>query len=109
MERRQYTAEFKREAVRLMTQNDLSAAEVARGIGINPNLLGKWKRQVEAGQEAQVAGRNGYLAFPGQGHAHDAEVARLQRENAALRVERDVLKKPSVFSWSPNGDPGHAL
>ncbi len=93
VERKQYTVEFKREAVRLMTQNDLSAAEVARGLGVNPNLLGKWKRQLEVGQQVQVSGRNGYGAFPGQGHAHDAEVARLQRENAALRMERDVLKK----------------
>lgn len=92
-ERRQYTAEFKREAVRLMTQGDLSAAQVARDLGINPNLLGKWKRQLEAGQQAQASGRNGYVAFPGQGHARDQEVARLQRENAALRMERDVLKK----------------
>ena len=93
VERKQYTAEFKREAVRLMAQNDLSAAEVARGLGLNPNLLSKWKRQLEAGQQAQVAGRSSYVAFPGQGHAHEAEVARLQRENAALRMERDVLKK----------------
>jgi transposase len=93
VERKQYTVEFKREAVRLMTQGDLSAAQVARDLGINPNLLGKWKRQLEAGQQAQGAGRDGYVAFPGQGHAHDAEVSRLRRENAVLRMERDVLKK----------------
>jgi len=40
VERKQYTVEFKREAVRLMTQGDLSAAQVARDLGINPNLLG---------------------------------------------------------------------
>ena len=93
VERKQYMAEFKREAVRLMTQGELGAAEVARGLGVNPNLLGKWKRQLEAAQQAQVAGHNGYVVFPGQGQAHDAEVARLQRENAALRMERNVLKK----------------
>jgi len=93
VQRKQYTAEFKGEAVRLMTQNDLSAAQVARDLGINPNLLGKWKRQAEAGQQAPGAARNRYVAFPGQGHAHDEEVVRLRRENAALRLERDVLKK----------------
>ena len=92
-ERKQYTAEFKREAVRLMTQGGLSASQVARDLGINANLLGKWKRQLEVGQQAQATGRNNYVAFPGQGHARDQEVARLQRENAALRMERDVLKK----------------
>ncbi len=93
VERKQYTAEFKHEAVRLMTQGDLSAAAVGRDLGINPNLLGKWKRQLKVSQQVQLAGHNGHVAFPGQGHAHDAEVARLQRENAALRMERDVLKK----------------
>ena len=54
VERRQYTAEFKQEAVRLMTQGGLSAAQVARDLGINATLLGKWKRQFEAGQQAPV-------------------------------------------------------
>ena len=76
-----------------MTQGGLSAAQVARDLGINANLIGQWKRQFEAGQQAQAAGRSGYVAFPGQGNARDQEVARLQRENAALRLERDVLKK----------------
>ena len=93
VERRQYTAEFKQEAVRMMTRGGLSAAQVARDLGINATLLGKWKRQFEAGQQAQATGRNGYVAFPGHGQARDQEVARLQRENAALRLERDVLKK----------------
>ena len=93
VERRQYTAEFKQEAVRMMTQSGLSAAQVARDLGINATLLGKWKRQFEAGQQAQASGRKGYVAFPGPGHGRYQEVARLQRENAALRLERDVLKK----------------
>ncbi len=52
VQRKQYTAEFKREAVRLMAQNGLRAAAVARGLGINPNLLGKWKRQLAGQVEA---------------------------------------------------------
>ena len=69
------------------------AVKKSIAIRINPNLLGKWKRQLEAGQQAQVSGRNGYVAFPGQGQARDEEVSRLKRENVALRMERDVLKK----------------
>ena len=103
VERKQYTAEFKREAVRLMTQGDLSAAQVGRDLGINSNLLGKWKRQLESGQQAQVIGRGGYVAFPGQGHARDEEVVRLRRENAALRMERDVLKKAIGIFVEPKG------
>ncbi len=40
IERRQYTAEFKRDAVRLMTEGRQSALEVAHALGINSNLLG---------------------------------------------------------------------
>lgn len=93
VERSQYTAEFKQEAVQMMTQGGFSAAQVARDLGINANLLSKWKRQFEAGQQAQASGHKNYVTFPGHGQARDQEVARLQRENAALRLERDVLKK----------------
>ena len=66
---------------------------VARDLGINANLLGKWKRQLEAEQQLPVTGRNGHVAWPGQGYLHDQERTRLRRENVALRMERDVLKK----------------
>ena len=46
VERKQYTAEFKREAVRLMEEGGLSAVQVAHDLGINRNLLGKWKRHL---------------------------------------------------------------
>lgn len=102
VERKQYTAEFKREAVRLMTDGGQSPMQVAHTLGINRNLLGKWKRQLARAEEAQVAGRSGYEAFPGQGRAHDEELARLRREVAALRMERDVLKKAiAIFAEHP--------
>ena len=99
VERRQYTAEFKREAVRLMEEGGLSAVQVACDLGINRNLLGKWKRQLAVAHQAQTQGRISYEAFPGQGRAHDEELLRLRRENAALKMERDVLKKAiSIFA-----------
>jgi transposase len=102
VERKQYTAEFKREAVRLMTDGGQSQSEVARTLGINRNLLGKWKRQLARAEEAQSAGRSNYEAFPGQGRAHDEELAKLRREVAALRMERDVLKKAiAIFAEHP--------
>ncbi len=98
LERKQYTPEFKREAVALMTAGQ-SVSQVARSLGINRNLLGKWKRQLEVAAQAQVRGNTGYEPFPGQGRAHDEELARLRRENLVLRMERDVLKKAiSIFA-----------
>ena len=48
--RRKYSAEFKREAV-LQTQHPgVSCNQVARELGINPNVLGRWKRELEATQ-----------------------------------------------------------
>ncbi len=61
-----------------------SLAGVARDLGINENLLRKWKHAEET---------HGEQAFPGQGHSHHEELAQLQREVALLRQERDILKK----------------
>jgi transposase len=89
-QRKQYTSEFKREAVRLVTDGGLSMAQVARDLGLSDNLVSRWKK------EAQV---NGAKAFPGAGHPQDEELARLRRENEVLRQEREVLKKAiSIFS-----------
>jgi len=91
--RKTYTAEFKQEAVRLVTQQGLSIAQVARDLGITQNLLGRWKKQLQA---------EGGKAFPGQGHPKDEELARLRRELEIARQERDILKKAvSIFSQAP--------
>ena len=104
VQRKQYTAEFKQEAVRLITEGGQSPARVAHELGINSKMLGKWKRQLTLAQVAQVAqaqGHMSYEAFPGQGRAHDEELTRLRRENAALKMERDVLKKAIAIFAEP--------
>jgi transposase len=88
--RKQYTSEFKHEAVRLVTEGGLSMAQVARDLGLTDNLVSCWKREAQ---------ENGQRAFPGQGHPQDEELARLRREVEVLRQEREVLKKAiSIFS-----------
>jgi transposase len=88
--RKQYSSEFKREAVRLVTEGGLSMAQVARDLGLNDNLISRWKKE---------ATQNGERAFPGQGHPQDEELSRLRRENEVLRQEREILKKAiSIFS-----------
>ena len=89
-ERKQYSAEFKREAVRLMTEGGVSVAQVSRDLGVCRSLLGKWKRQMATEQQ------NGARAFPGHGQPADEELSRLRRENEILRQEREVL--PSAVS-----------
>jgi transposase len=84
--RRNYGDEFKREAVRLVTEQGYGVSETARNLGINAHMLGRWKREVEAQQSA---------AFPGNGRVSPAqeELQRLREDNKRLRMERDILKK----------------
>ena len=92
--RRQFTPEFKLEAVRLAKESGKPQAQVARELGIRPDMLRSWKRQAE--------GRAGFAAadvFPGNGHqpSQDEELQRLRRENERLRQERDFLKKAAAY------------
>jgi transposase len=79
--RKQYSCEFKAEAVRLVTEQGLSISQVSRDLGINDNLLGRWKKELE---------NHGSQAFPGPGQPHDEELAHLRRENEVLRREREI-------------------
>lgn len=83
--RREFSLEFKREAVRLLKQGDLSQAQVARDLGINPTLLGRWRALLE--REEKAAGNGVDLE----------ELRRLRRENVRLREERDILKKAAAY------------
>lgn len=86
--RRRHTAEFKQEAVRMVTQQGLSLAEAARRLGVHENLLRNWKKSFE---------KNGTPASPAQPSALEAELLRLRAENERLRMERENLKKATMF------------
>lgn len=88
--RRKYDRQFKMDAVALLKSSEKSGAEVARGLGIKPNLLYRWREELT---------RHKDTVFPGNGNPHDAELARLKKENADIRLERDILKKAvAIFS-----------
>ena len=78
--RRKYSREYKQEAVRLTREPGVSIAQIARDLGINSGLLGKWCKQADT---------EGSSAFVGKGHARDEEMAALKRELARVRKERD--------------------
>lgn len=92
--RRSFTQEFKLEAVRLAGLGDRRPSEVARDLGIRPDMLRQWRRQAEA-----RAGQRAADVFPGHGKlmSQDEEIRRLRRENAQLREERDILGKATAF------------
>jgi len=86
--RRKFSPEFKRGAVEQACQPDVSCAQVARELGINANLLSRWKRAAET---------EGHLAFGGSGNPRDEEVAALKRELARVKKERDFLREAATF------------
>ena len=86
--RRKFSPEFKRGAVEQASQPGVSCAQVARELGINANLLSRWKRNVE---------KEGRQAFGGSGNPRDEEVAALKRELARVKKERDFLREAATF------------
>ena len=90
MGRRVYSAEFKHEAVRLVRERGVSVAHAAADLGIHVNVLRSWIKAVK---------KDSKEAFPGRGRQKpdDAEVARLRRELAKTKTERDILKKAAAF------------
>ena len=87
--RRKYTPEFKAEAVRLVEVGDKSLAQVGRQLGISDKTLWEWVHQaeVDAGK-----GKPEELTT-----SEREELARLRRENAQLREDREILKKATAF------------
>ena len=92
--RRAFTQEFKREAVKLVTESGHPTAQVARDLGLTPNLLRRWKQEVAGDPVA---------AFPGKGRRkpHEEELARLKRDLARVTQERDFLKSVAAYFARP--------
>lgn len=84
-ERRRHSDEFKREAVKLLTEQGLSVAQAARDLDVNENLLRTWKGKFSDESEESLS------------ESEQMELARLREENRRLRMERDILKKATAF------------
>ena len=85
-----YTPEYKLEAVRLARTEGIS--DTARNLGINPNMLGRWKIE----HESRVA--EARPVFTGRGNSalteQEREIQQLRKDLEIARQERDILKKP---------------
>lgn len=92
--RRQFTAEFKVEAVRMAITSGKPLSQVARELGIRPEMLRTWKRQAES-----RAGLAPGDVFPGNGKltSQEEEIRALRHEVGILRQERDFLKKAATY------------
>jgi transposase len=89
-QRRRFDAQFKLDALRLIQESNRKISDIARELGIRPELLYRWKSEHTADPEQ---------AFPGKGHMKPDEeyVRRLERELAQARSERDILKKALAY------------
>jgi len=90
-----YTAEFKREAVKLLETSGKTGAQIAQELGISDSVLYHWRKKLA---------QQGEQAFPGKGHQTPAEeeLRQLRLEVERLRQERDILKKAiAIFSQPP--------
>ena len=88
--RKNYSKQFKIDAVKLITEQGYKVSEAARNLGIHHSSLRRWKEELET---------NSAQAFPGKGHMspEKEELHRLRKENKRLRMEREILKKATAF------------
>ena len=88
--KKEYAPELKREAVALVTEQGDTLVAASRNLGLNRDMLRRWKRELA---------QDGEVAFPGKGHQTpaQAEVHRLQEENRRLRMARDIVKQATAF------------
>ena len=92
-ERKKYTREFKIEALRLFNTSGKSGHEIEADLGIGGGMLYRWRKQLAA------EGTEGLRAFPGNGNPRDEELARLRKELAIVKEEREILRKAvAIFS-----------
>ena len=83
--RRQFSPEFKAEAVRLVQSSDAPIATVALQLGIGKGTLCRWIEQARPAPREPL------------GEDEQSELLRLRRENLQLKMERDILKKATAF------------
>jgi|TARA_B110000495_G_scaffold4242_1_gene3165 transposase len=85
-QRKNYTDEFRQEAVRLLQMSGKSARQMGRELGVAQSVLRRWKKQADASETVSD-----------EDQSKGEELRQLRRENARLRMERDISKKATAF------------
>jgi len=81
-----YPEEFRREAVALVRTSGRSRAEVAKSLGVSDGALAAWVKGAERDEQ------------PGALDASEREeLKRLRKENADLRMDREILRKAAAY------------
>ena len=90
--RSKYTAEFKAEAVKLVTDEGYSISQAARNLDINANMLARWKQQ--------LTGESAKSQLPVD---EQEELKQLREEVRQLKLEKEILKKATAFFAKESG------
>ncbi len=88
MSRKVYSREFKQSAVSLVTEQQYEPDEAAKNLGVNPFTLKGW---------LNAHRKNGGVVDAAEQTDLRKQLAELQKQNARLRMERDILKKAATF------------
>jgi transposase len=88
--RKKYSKEFKLDAIALVVEQNYSQAEASRNLGVNPNMLGRWIKEAD-NEDGHAFRGNGKLT------PEQAEIRNLKAQVKRLEVEREILKKATVF------------
>lgn len=91
--RRSFSDEFKADAVAMVLDDGRKIVDVADGLGVGEGTLGNWVRleKIERGERSGLT------------RDDRAEIAELRKENARLRMERDLLKRATAFWVKESG------
>lgn len=83
---RKYTAEFKQEAAKLVTEHGYSQAEAGRRLGVSDKNINRWvldSKNVKPSNPEKLSA--------------EQELKQLRKENELLRMEKEILKKAAAF------------
>ena len=88
--RKKYPKEFKLDAISLVLDQGYTRTEAAISLGINAHMLGRWVKEQQS-DDGQAFRGNGKLT------PEQAELRQLKEENRRLKMDKDILKKATVF------------
>ena len=89
--RRKFTDEFKAETVKLIRESGRTVGSVARELDLTETAVRDWVKKAEASGSADALGPD-----------ERAELRRLRKENQELRMEKEILRKATVFFAKEN-------
>lgn len=88
--RREYTKEFKRDAISLVIEQGYSQSDAAKSLGVQAALLSRWVREYKEDEGNAFRGK-------GKLRVEEGEIRELREEVKRLKMEKEILKKAAVF------------